>query len=70
LTRIESRPSKQRAWEYYFYLDLEGHASDDKVQAALKELEGHARRVEVLGSYPAAEHPLPGKRRVKNWKEF
>jgi chorismate mutase/prephenate dehydratase len=55
LTRIESRPSKRRAWEYNFFLDFEGYVNDEPVQAAMRELEGHVRHVEVLGSYPAAE---------------
>jgi len=61
LTRIESRPSKRRAWEYNFFLDFEGYVSDEKVQAALRELEGHARHVAVLGSYPAAERSPQGR---------
>ena len=61
LTRIESRPSKRRAWEYNFFVDFEGYVSDEEVRAALHELEGHARHVEVLGSYPAAERTLPGR---------
>ncbi|HYF48916.1 MAG TPA: prephenate dehydratase [Planctomycetota bacterium] len=55
LTRIESRPSRRRAWEYNFYIDLEGHIDDEVIQKALKHLEGHVKHVEVLGSYPAAE---------------
>jgi len=55
LSRIESRPSKRRAWEYNFFLDLEGHFSDASVQHALKQLEGQVKHLEVLGSYPAAE---------------
>lgn len=61
LTRIESRPSRRRAWEYHFYLDLEGHASDTGVQAALHQLEGQVKHLEVLGSYPAAER-MPARR--------
>jgi len=59
LTRIESRPSKQRAWDYRFFIDLEGHYSDKRVRRALDEIESHARHVEVLGSYPLAPR-MPG----------
>jgi chorismate mutase/prephenate dehydratase len=53
LSKIESRPSKQRAWEYTFYVDLEGHAEDPNVKAALEELAGHCIEFTILGSYPA-----------------
>jgi len=60
LTRIESRPSKKRAWDYYFFADLAGHAEDAPVKAAIEELAGRCRHLEVLGSYPAAETvPMP-----------
>ncbi|MGD0089419.1 MAG: prephenate dehydratase [Planctomycetota bacterium] len=63
LTRIESRPSKRRAWEYNFFLDFEGYATDENVQTTLRQLESQARHLEVLGSYPAAERtPFRGKR--------
>jgi chorismate mutase/prephenate dehydratase len=55
LTRIESRPSRRRAWEYHFFVDFEGHATDEHIRVALHELDTHAKHVEVLGSYPAAE---------------
>lgn len=54
LTKIESRPQKQKAWEYVFFLDLDGHISDPKVKEALKELEGQCVFLKVLGSYPKA----------------
>jgi len=55
LTRIESRPSKKKAWDYYFFVDLEGHIKTPAVEAAIKELSGRCRHLAVLGSYPAAE---------------
>jgi len=61
LTRIESRPSKRRPWEYHFFVDLEGHVTDDNVRAALHDLEGQAKHLEVLGSYPAAERMSLGR---------
>jgi chorismate mutase/prephenate dehydratase len=54
LTKIESRPSKARVWEYYFFIDLEGHYRNPKVAKALAELERKTAYVKVLGSYPAA----------------
>jgi len=54
MTRIESRPSRQAAWEYMFYVDLEGHEQDAKVAPALAELRGIAPFLKVLGSYPSA----------------
>lgn len=53
LTRIESRPSRKRAWEYLFFLDLAGHRSDAPVAEALAELASMVGvTVKVLGSYP------------------
>jgi len=56
LTKIESRPSRRKAWDYYFFVDLEGHCREDaKVERALKELEKECRYLKVLGSYPVGE---------------
>ncbi|MFH0790369.1 MAG: prephenate dehydratase [Candidatus Omnitrophota bacterium] len=52
LTKIESRPSKKKAWDYYFYIDLEGHHCDQNVKKALAELENKCKFLKVLGSYP------------------
>jgi prephenate dehydratase len=54
LTRIESRPLRQRLGEYMFFLDLEGAADDAGVSAAVTGLRSHAEVVRVLGSFPAA----------------
>ena len=54
LTRIESRPRRQRLGEYMFFLDFEGSADDPAVAAAIEGLRGHADVVRVLGSFPAA----------------
>ena len=54
LSKIESRPSRNKAWEYYFFVDVEGHADDALIAKALKELEGHCTLMTVLGSYPKA----------------
>lgn len=54
MTKIESRPSKKKAWDYYFYIDFEGHLRDRKVKRMLAELEGKVRFLKILGSYPRA----------------
>lgn len=56
MTRIESRPSRQGNWSYVFYVDLEGHASDPSMTAALAELEELAPFYKFLGSYPRCVH--------------
>ncbi len=55
LTKIESRPSKRRAWDYFFFMDLLGHRSEKRVQKALAELEEKCKFLKVLGSYPITE---------------
>jgi chorismate mutase/prephenate dehydratase len=55
LNKIESRPSKRKAWDYYFFMDLEGHKDDPNVKKALKELENKCKFLKVLGSYPIGE---------------
>ena len=54
MTKLESRPSKIELWNYVFFVDIEGHQNDTKVQAALADLRGRASSVKVLGSYPVA----------------
>jgi len=55
LTKIESRPTKQTAWEYNFYLDFEGHRCEKRCAEALKALEKYAAFIKILGSYPKAK---------------
>ena len=55
MTKIESRPSKRKAWEYFFFVDCDGHTDDPKVAKALSMLGEHCSYVKVLGSYPNAE---------------
>ncbi|MDD5408862.1 MAG: prephenate dehydratase [Candidatus Omnitrophica bacterium] len=55
LTKIESRPSKKKAWEYYFFVDISGHQDDHKIKKALKELERRCTYLKILGSYPIGE---------------
>ena len=54
MTKFESRPSKQDLWDYVFFVDIEGHIADSRVQAALMDLQLRASSLKVLGSYPAA----------------
>jgi chorismate mutase/prephenate dehydratase len=54
MTRLESRPARTGQWEYYFYVDIEGHQQDSKVAKALGELKDKAPFVKIFGSYPAA----------------
>lgn len=55
LTKIESRPTRQKPWEYNFYLDFEGHREDRASQEVLDSLERTSIFVKVLGSYPKAK---------------
>ena len=54
LTRIESRPSRRRKWDYVFFIDFEGHAEESHVRRALSALRRRASLFRVLGSYPRA----------------
>jgi chorismate mutase/prephenate dehydratase len=55
MTKIESRPSRRKAWEYFFFIDVEGHAEEPRLARALKLLADHCNFVKVLGSYPNTE---------------
>jgi chorismate mutase / prephenate dehydratase len=55
MTKIESRPSKKKAWEYYFFVDCDGHMNDRRVAKAIERLEAQCNFVKVLGSYPNTE---------------
>jgi prephenate dehydratase len=52
LTRIESRPNRKRAWEYYFYVDFIGHHADATVKNAINHLGEITTTLKILGSYP------------------
>ncbi len=54
LTNIESRPSKKRQWEYYFFVDLLGHRTDKNVQDGMEEARKHCLQLSILGSFPRA----------------
>ena len=55
LTKIESRPSRRKAWEYIFFVDTEGHIDDKNVKKAIDEVKKECLYLKVLGSYPSAE---------------
>ncbi len=57
LTFIESRPSKRKNWEYFFFIDFVGHVSEPRVKAMLEELSEHCQFIKILGSYPRAGEP-------------
>lgn len=52
MSRFESRPARLGTWEYYFYMDIDGHQNDPKVARALAALKEHAAFFKILGSYP------------------
>jgi chorismate mutase/prephenate dehydratase len=54
MTRFESRPARTGQWEYYFYIDIEGHQQTPKVAQALEQMKAQAPFVKIFGSYPAA----------------
>lgn len=55
LTKIESRPTKIKPWEYNFYLDFEGHINEERCREAIEKLKGKALFIKILGSYPKAK---------------
>jgi len=59
LAKIESRPRLNRPWQYFFYLDFEGHCQDSECEAAIMGLLRRSLFVKLLGSYPAATTPMP-----------
>ncbi|MGB2692405.1 MAG: ACT domain-containing protein, partial [Thermodesulfobacteriota bacterium] len=52
LSKIESRPSKERPWEYLFFVDFKGHSQDKTIKSLLKKLDKSCIYLKVLGSYP------------------
>jgi len=54
LTRIESRPSKKKLWEYVFFVDVQGHRDDESMRAAITDVEAMGASVKMLGSYPVS----------------
>jgi chorismate mutase/prephenate dehydratase len=60
LTRIESRPSRKRAWTYVFFADLQGHPDEERVKRALSALEEHCPYVSLIGAYPEVSSEVLG----------
>jgi len=58
LSKLESRPTRKAAWSYSFYVDIEGHADDPDIKAALAELDRLSIEVKLLGSYPVAKQNI------------
>jgi chorismate mutase/prephenate dehydratase len=56
LSKIESRPMKTKAWEYIFFLDMEGHIEEENVREAVEDLKQYCQFLKVLGSYPKAKY--------------
>ncbi len=52
LTKIESRPSKKKAWDYLFFIDIDGHINEEKVKNSVEKVKEHCQYVKILGSYP------------------
>lgn len=55
LTKIESRPTRRKAWQYIFFVDFIGHVTERRVQRALERLERDCSQLKILGSYPRSE---------------
>jgi len=58
LTNIESRPSKKRQWEYYFFMDFIGHRTDEQIRKGLEETGKYCLQLSILGSFPKATELL------------
>ena len=61
LTKIESRPHKKRAWEYIFFVDIEGHRTDKNFKAAMENFQKVCSNIKMLGSYPRGQEKRLGK---------
>lgn len=58
LTNIESRPSKKREWEYYFFMDFLGHHTQENIKRGMDEARKHCLQLSILGSFPRAKELL------------
>ncbi len=56
LSKIESRPLRKKAWEYHFYIDIEGSVTEERVKKALDHLSEITHFIKILGSYPMADN--------------
>ena len=55
LTKIESRPTKKKVWQYIFFIDFEGHIEDKKIINNIEKIKEHCIFLKVLGSYPKGD---------------
>jgi chorismate mutase/prephenate dehydratase len=55
MTKIESRPSKMKAWEYVFYVDIDGHYKDNRIKESIDKFSKEVSFFKILGSYPKGE---------------
>ena len=60
MSKIESLPSRTKAWEYVFFVDLDGHADDESVRKALTEIRELCVMMKILGAYPIGEQGEEG----------
>ena len=58
LTHIDKRPSKKVNWEYYFFVDFEGHEHDPEIVNVIEKSRSHCLQMSVLGSFPPAHEVL------------
>lgn len=57
LTKIESRPTKRKPWEYIFFVDLLGHQEEERIAAVLEDIQQHCEFMKIMGSYPRDDQP-------------
>lgn len=57
LSKIESRPSRRKAWDYFFFLDVRNHISEKPLEEAIEEVKEYCMNVQILGSYPRGTYP-------------
>jgi chorismate mutase / prephenate dehydratase len=55
LTKIESRPIKNKPWEYMFFIDIKGHQKEPRIMRALQTLDTNCDFIKILGSYPSGK---------------
>ena len=70
LTDIEKRPSKKVNWEYYFFIDAQGHTDDPAMKTAIEQAGKHCLQLTVLGSYPRATEVLRNDAGIRIYGRF
>lgn len=64
MSKLESRPTRHENWSYYFFVDIDGHHTDDIVHRTIEKLRAHALTLKILGSYPVAAKPETNKKDI------